>query len=176
MNAFETFSIDPSLTIDPDQLKLLYQNLAAEKHPDSGGDKATFEKINQDYATLQSPAKRLKAFMEIKGIKFDSRGAVSNDLMDLFMQVGSLVQEADLFIRKKSAAASALAKALLESESMELQDKLSDLIAQIEQKQATITTSFATQIPSEQLSQTARNLAFLEKWQAQLQQRYGALF
>lgn len=176
MNAFDTFSLEPHLAIDLDRLKVLYQNLAAANHPDSGGNKTEFERINQDYQTLLSPAKRLKTFMETKGIEHDSRGAVSNDLMDLFMQVGSLVQEADSFIRKKSAATSVLAKALLEGESMELQDKLSELIAKIEAQQETITQVLSTEFPYDQLPQIARNLAFLEKWQAQLQQRYGALF
>ena len=176
MNAFDTFSLEPSLVIDIDQLKELYQDLAASNHPDNGGNKTEFERINQDYQALLSPAKRLKTFMETHGIEHDSRGAVSNDLMDLFMQVGSLVQEADSFIRKKSAATSVLAKALLEGESMELQDKLSELIAKIEAQQEAITNLFAKELPHDQLPQIARNLAFLEKWQAQLQQRYGALF
>ncbi|MGJ8672571.1 DnaJ domain-containing protein [Rubritalea sp.] len=176
MNAFKTFSLEPSLSIDLDQLKQSYKNLAASHHPDSGGEKAEFEKVNLAYAALQSPAKRLKAYMEIQEIPHDSRGAVSNDLMDLFMQVGSLVQEADAFIRKKSSATSVLAKALLEGESMEVQDKLSALIAIIEHSQEAITANFPNDIPQEQLPQLARNLSFLEKWQAQLQQRYGALF
>lgn len=114
--------------------------------------------------------------MEHEGVAYDARGAVSNDLMDLFMLVGSLVQEADSFIRKKSAASSILAKALLEGESMELQDKLSELIATIESNQSRITASFSVPIDDSDLPQTARNLSFLEKWQAQLQQRYGSLF
>jgi DnaJ-domain-containing protein 1 len=176
MNPFETFSLEPSLSLDLDSLKALYQDLAASNHPDSGGDKAAFEKINQDYAVLKSPSKRLGAYMEAKEIEHDSRGAVSNDLMDLFMQVGSLVQNADAFIRKKSAATSILAKALLEGESMEMQEQLSELIATIEEKQETITESFSGALENTELPQLARNLAFLEKWQAQLQQRYGALF
>ena len=176
MNAFDTFSLTPTLVLDLKDLREIYQNLAAENHPDNDGDKQQFEKINLDYAVLRSPSKRLKAFMQHEGIKYDSRGAVSNDLMDLFMRVGSLVQEADAFIRKKSAATSILAKALLEAESMELQDKLSELIAIIESNQSKITESFSSPINDSELPQIARNLSFLEKWQAQLQQRYGSLF
>jgi len=176
MNAFDTFSLTPSLELDLKNLRDVYQKLAAENHPDNGGEKKQFEKINLDYAILRAPSKRLKAFMEHEGIPYDARGAVSNDLMDLFMQVGSLVQEADAFLRKKSAASSILAKALLESESMELQDKLSELIATIESNQSKITASFSSPIDNSTLPQIARNLSFLEKWQAQLQQRYGSLF
>lgn len=176
MNPFGTFSLAPSLTLDLDKLREVYQDLAAKNHPDNNGDKAQFDEINKAYATLQAPSKRLKAYMDVYAIEHDSRGAVSNDLMDLFMQVGSLVQEADSFIRKKSAAASALAKALLEGQSMDLQDKLSELIASIESSQSRITELLDSATPHSDLPQIARNLAFLEKWQAQLQQRYGSLF
>ncbi len=176
MNPFLTFTLKPLLTIDEDKLKQLYQNLAAQNHPDKGGDKTTFDTINKDYQILLSPAKRLKAYMEACDIAHDFRGAVSNDLMDLFMQVSALVQQADAFIRKKSAATSVLAKALLEGESMELQDQLSTLIQSIEHNEDTIIQSFQQVVDQSTLPQTARNLAFLEKWRAQLQQRYGALF
>ncbi len=176
MNAFDTFSLSPALVLDLDELRQVYQNLAAQNHPDKGGDKKLFEKINLDYAILRSPAKRIKAIMDHQGIEYDTRGAVSNDLMDLFMLVGALIQEADAFLRKKSAATSILAKALLEAESMELQDKLSEHIATIESNQSQITERFATPIDKSELPQIARNLSFLEKWQAQLQQRYGSLF
>ncbi|MEO1858197.1 MAG: hypothetical protein ABGY95_12650 [Rubritalea sp.] len=176
MNPFDTFSLSPILALDLDMLSKVYQNLAAQNHPDKSGDKSQFEKINLDYAILRSPSNRLKAYMDYAAIEYDARGAVSNDLMDLFMRVGSLIQEADAFIRKKSAATSILAKALLEAESMELQDKLSALISQIESNQSKITESFASPIDNSDLPQIARNLSFLEKWQAQLQQRYGSLF
>ena len=176
MNAFDTFSLTPALVLDLDNLREIYQKLAAENHPDNDGDKSQFEKINLDYTTLRSPAKRIKAYMDHGGIPYDARGAVSNDLMDLFMQVGSLIQEADAFIRKKSTATSSLAKALLEAESMEIQDKLSELISTIESNQSQITERFSSPIDNSNLPQVARNLSFLEKWQAQLQQRYGSLF
>lgn len=176
MNAFETFSLTPTLDLDLESLREVYQDIAAKNHPDSGGDQKAFEQINLHYNELKSPSKRLKAFMDAEGIEHDPRGAVSNDLMDLFMQVGSLLQNTDAFLRKRSQAASILAKALLEAESMDTQDKLSELIATVEGKLDSITCSFSSELKVESLPALARNLSFLEKWQAQLQQRYGSLF
>lgn len=176
MNAFETFSLQPSLELNTNSLKEIYQNLAASNHPDNGGEKEQFDLINKHYQELKSPSSRLKLYMQVKGIEHDPRGAVSNDLMDLFMQVGSLLQSSDAFLRKKSQATSVLAKALLEAESMETQEQLSDLIAVVEEKVESLTSSFTEKLEERALPQLARNLAFLEKWQAQLQQRYGALF
>lgn len=176
MNAFETFSLKPTLDLDLEALRTLYQDLAAKSHPDNGGDQAAFEQINQHYAELKSPAKRLKAYMQALNIEHDPRGAVSNDLMDLFMRVGSLLQDTDAFLRKKSQATSILAKALLEAESMATQDNLSELISVIDEKQNSLLQSFSGEPAEDSLPALARNLSFLEKWQAQLQQRYGSLF
>ncbi|MFC4995178.1 J domain-containing protein [Rubritalea tangerina] len=176
MSPFATFSLPPSLLVDEDQLQNLYRDLAAQHHPDKGGERSTFDQINRAYQTLKSPSKRLQAYMEATNIEFDSRGAVSNHLMDLFMQVGSLLQNTDAFIRKKSSANSALAKALLEPESMHLQDQLTLLIHSVESSLNTLTETLSESPPPETLPQTFRDLSFLEKWHAQLQQRYGALF
>lgn len=176
MNAFETFSLKPTLDLDLEALRKVYQDIAAQNHPDSGGDQVAFERVNAHYNELKSPSRRLKAFMDAKGLEHDPRGAVSNDLMDLFMLVGSLLQNTDSFLRKKSQATSILAKALLEAESMETQDQLSKLIASVEEKIETLTGSFSKDLQTMDLPALARNLSFLEKWQAQLQQRYGSLF
>lgn len=176
MNAFSIFSLQPSLDLDLEELKALYQNLAAEKHPDNGGDKEAFEQLNTAYQTLQRSSQRLIAYMDAKGIQYDPRGSVSNNLMDLFMQVGSLVQTTDAFLKKKESATSVLAKALLENETLQIQEQITSLIEKIEAAQTNITDTFGDTLEDTTITQHARDLAFLEKWQAQLKQRYAALF
>lgn len=176
MNPFAIFHIAPSVRIERENLEASYKSLLAEHHPDQGGDKGTFDQVNQAYQILSSPAKRLKSYLEQEGIPHDPRGTVGNELMDLFMQVASLVQSTEAFIRKKNAAQSALAKALLEPESMATQSKISKLINEIETAESVQLTSLEGQLTPAQISQIARNLAFLEKWRAQLQQLYGSLF
>lgn len=176
MTPFDTFSLSPQLDIDLDHLKKVYQNLAAKNHPDNGGDKETFEKLNESYQTLLRPSKRLLAYMEAAAVDYDPRGSVSNNLMDLFMQVGSLVQTTDAFLKKKESATSVLAKALLENETLQIQEQISTLIEKIDAAQDQITDSFGDSLAETTLTQYARDLAFLEKWQAQLKQRYAALF
>lgn len=175
-NHFQTLGIEASITLDLDSLRDSYQKLAAESHPDQGGDKATFDSINLAYNTLRSPSKRLKHYMELKGIEYDARGSVTSDLMDLFMSVGETLQKTDAFLRKKSAATTALAKALLEPESMLMQDTLGEQISKVEQKQSEYLALLSSSPADEILPQITRNLAFLEKWYAQLQQSYAGLF
>ncbi len=176
MNPFSIFQISPSVSLELDTLEANYKSLLAEHHPDHGGDKDTFDQINQAYQILSSPAKRLKSYLELEGIQHDPRGTVGNELMDLFMKVASLIQASEAFIRKKNDARSALAKALLEPESMATQGKISKLINEIETAESLQVTALEGQLTPAQVSQIARNLAFLEKWRAQLQQLYGSLF
>ena len=93
--------------------------------------------------------------------------------MDLFMSTAQLLQNTDQFLRKKASTTSTLALALLEGESQQLQEQLGKQIENIEAEQTT-TLDKATQPKS--IESSARDLAFLEKWQAQLKERYACLF
>jgi DnaJ-class molecular chaperone len=42
----------------PDEIKRAYRSLASKHHPDKGGDTATFQKIQEAYATLSDPQKK----------------------------------------------------------------------------------------------------------------------
>jgi DnaJ-class molecular chaperone len=45
-------------TASQDEIKKAYRKLAAQHHPDKGGDTATFQSISQAYDTLSDPQKR----------------------------------------------------------------------------------------------------------------------
>lgn len=42
----------------PDEIKRAYRKLAGQHHPDKGGDKETFQRVQQAYETLSDPGKR----------------------------------------------------------------------------------------------------------------------
>ena len=170
---FNLLNITPSVLLEESALTENYKKLAAEHHPDSGGNETTFNLLNKAYQTLRSPSQRIKHLMDLAGTPYDKRGSVSNHLMDLFMSTGSLLQKTDTFIKKKYITTSILAKALLENESLELQETISSQIDAIESaQQSTLSNTTSTE-----LYETAfRDLAFLEKWQAQLKERYAQLF
>lgn len=172
MNVFEIFELEPCPWVDEELLKARFKELAARCHPDCGGAKEDFEILNKAYGVLSSPAQTLRHYLEVKGLEYDPRGVVGNELMDLFVMVGGLLQEADGFIRKQETASSALAKALLEPQSMALQEQLSQLIDAVVQAEQQQRAALA----NGDLAQIARNLAFLEKWRSQLRQRFAGLF
>jgi DnaJ-class molecular chaperone len=175
-NYFNLLDVKQATHIDLETLSDHHKKLAAEHHPDSpgnDGDDSQYRHINTAYETLKSPSKRLAHLMELEGIHYEKRGTVSDHLMDLFMSTAQILQDTDAFLRKKTTTTSVLAKALLEGESQQLQELISDQIDSIEHEKST-TLENATR--AEQLGNAARDLAFLEKWQAQLKERYASLF
>jgi curved DNA-binding protein CbpA len=56
MDHYQTLGVAKNAT--PDEIKKAYRKLAAQHHPDRGGDTAQFQKIQQAYDILSDPAKR----------------------------------------------------------------------------------------------------------------------
>ncbi len=175
-NYFQLLGVPPIIHIDLDELTLLYKKAAAESHPDQGGDEQHFNLLNTAYQTLKSPSKRLKHLLDVHSISYDKRGTVSNHLMNFFMSTGSTLQHADAFIKKKQATSSALSKALLEGESLEIQEQISEEIDALEKAHSEIMAGLSDEIEVTSYAIASRDLAFLEKWQAQLKERYASLF
>ena len=170
---FQLFELPRSAMVCAKHISEKYKQLAAQCHPDQGGDELEFNQLNDAYSVLRSASKRLKHLMDLAGTSYDRRGVVSDHLMNYFMSTGEILQQADALIQKKSTTTSALSLALLENESLLIQEKISEQIDQLTRQvdatleQASTSNSYETGY---------RDLAFLENWQAQLKQRYGSLF
>ena len=180
-NYFKLLDIAPKVNIDLENLSDQHKKLAAQHHPDNQDneekDDTKYKLINLAFKTLKSPAKRLMHLMEISNISYDKRGTVSDHLLDHFMFTAQLLQDTDAFLRKKSTTTSALALALLEGESQLIQEQLGKQIETIELEQTqSLQLAIEAEKNNQSLENSARDLAFLEKWQAQLKERYASLF
>jgi DnaJ-class molecular chaperone len=58
-------------TAKSDEVKQAYKRLAREHHPDKGGDKATFQRIQKAYETLSDPQKRAEYDSPHGGFPFE---------------------------------------------------------------------------------------------------------
>ena len=56
MDHYSTLGVNKDAS--PDDIKRAYRKLASQHHPDKGGDKATFQKVQQAYETLSDPGRR----------------------------------------------------------------------------------------------------------------------
>lgn len=176
-DAFATLGIPRRLAWTEDELRQAFRDAGKSAHPDAGGTGGGFQALQEALGILSSPSRRVKHWLQLREIPGDDRGTLGSDLMDAFSQIGSILQEADALIRKREAAQSALAKAMLEGATQILRER-------IETGQASLENLIIPRLARFDFLETGegdpwqvvRDLAFLEKWQAQLRERYGRLW
>jgi len=179
MDAFEILGIPRTLVISEDELRAAFREAGKQAHPDAGGSDADFAVLQQAFATLSSPSKRLKHWLTLRGEAGDDRGSISPELMDLFGKVGAAMQQADAILRKRGEARSALVLAMLEGETQVCREGVEGAIAGVDEAIARLVKTFpeieSGGLSAQAAAQQVRNLAFLEKWRANLQERFARL-
>ncbi len=186
-DAFELLGLPQRLVLDEEELKAAYHqrssNLHPDQHPDQNVD-GDFARLVQAKQILASPGKRLQHLLELRLGESapDGRGTLGAELMDRFGKVANCLSAADAVIGKRERAQSALARALTENEAAMAREALernqAELRAEIG-KQLELFPKFDADGVEAHLTGAAecsRNLAFLEKWQVQLKDRFAKLF
>jgi len=121
--------------LDEEALKERFHRQTAEHHPDvsATGDEAHFADLNAAYSTLREPASRLRHLLELED---PDRLAMSQQippsLADLFMRIAGFRRALDIFRKKDAAASSALAKALMADDRLELSQQGEAIRAELE--------------------------------------------
>lgn len=179
-DAFQILGIRPGLVFSEETLRDAFREAGKRAHPDAGGGEGEFAALREAFATLSSPSRRLRHWLELRGTPGEVRGTIENSLMDLFSVVGSVTQQAETVIRKRDEAKSVLVRAMLEGETQLCREAVERAISRVE---AVITSECAIfpelendENPDiEAASKVARNLAFLEKWRAGLRSCFARL-
>lgn len=177
MNPFATLGLEPRLALPEEELRAAFREAGKREHPDAGGSSEDFARTQEAFALLSRPSKRLRAWLEAREITGDERGAISPGLVDLFGKVGAILQQADAVTKRREAALSTLAKAMLEPAVQQAREALEAALDDI----AAALAGEEAHFPAIEAGQgdpwrTARDLAFLEKWQAELKARFAGLW
>ncbi|MDB9741264.1 DnaJ domain-containing protein [Akkermansiaceae bacterium] len=182
-NPFAALDFPASLHIDSKQLDAQFKSLSAAYHPDAqesettSPDEQRFKEINKAYNTLKHPHTRALALLELEDITYNSRGSVSDSIMSHFMPIGELLQSIDEHLKKLENASSQLQKALLSPKSLDLQSELETWIQTLDNDlDQTESTLLSSDLHSEAIQIAIRDTAFLQKWKAQLRERFAQLF
>jgi curved DNA-binding protein CbpA len=170
--------------LDPEALKEKYHALTKAAHPDrpfSANPDSDFANINEAYRVLLDPKLRLDHFLKLEGTPPAFHTNVPEQIADVFLEIGTLIQETDRLLAK-SATTTALSKALLRPEILEKQNLTANLLEKLETMyadalkelklldQAWTSASKGETAPSE-LSALSSRFAYLARWIAQLQER-----
>jgi curved DNA-binding protein CbpA len=177
MDPFAILGLEPRLAISEEELRAAFREAGKRDHPDAGGSGEDFSKVQEAFSQLSRPSKRLRAWLAAKGLTGDERGAISPGLVDLFGRVGTILQQADAVTKRRESTLSVLAKAMLEPAVQQAREALESALEEV----AAATTAEEAQFPAIEAGagdpwRTARDLAFLEKWQAELKSRFSGLW
>lgn len=164
------------LVISQEEIREAFRARAAESHPDGGGDDAEFTTLREARDILESPAKRLREWLRVKGVEADARGTIAGELVDFFQKVAATGADAEVAIKSSTAAQSALAKGMAEVRLMGTREKVKNLLSEIEAGIASREEQFPAIEKGEADAATAlRDLVFLEKWRGAMRSLYGRL-
>lgn len=114
MNAYKILGIESCLVVSEDELREAFREAGRKIHPDAGGDESEFAELREAFALLVSPSRRLRHWLELRGVSCELRGAISPMLMGLFSSVGEVTQLAEALIRRRNEAKTSLGRAMLE--------------------------------------------------------------
>ncbi|YCM45341.1 hypothetical protein V2O64_04810 [Verrucomicrobiaceae bacterium 227] len=182
MDAFLRLGLPRELVIDSDELDKVTRAASKAAHPDSGGESSLFEEVRKAGEVLKSPVGRLRLALELAGGDLESRGSVDGQVMDFFTPVAGVLERVEAFVTERGAARSALGKAVLDARVPPLKAEVEALIAGLGELEASLVGRFkgfddsGWESSLSSMAETARALAFVIKWRAQLRAATGKLF
>jgi curved DNA-binding protein CbpA len=180
MSAFKILGMEPRLVLTDEALRDLFREAGKRMHPDAGGGEGEFAALREAFAVVSSPSRRLRHWLELRGMVADVRGTIESSLMDVFSEVGAVTQRAEACIRKREEAKSVLVRAMLEGETQICREAVEAAISKVDDLIDRECVPFQAWENSETIamdgaSKAARNLAFFEKWRAGLRNCYARL-
>jgi DnaJ-domain-containing protein 1 len=185
--------------LEAEALKGRFLQISSTAHPDRFHNSPAEEKaragqqyaeLNAAWQCLSEPKERLLHLLELEG------GARPKDVqrippgtMDLFMEVGQLCREVDVFLGERGKVTSPLLRVQMFERGLEWTDKLNALQAKVNALQDGLTAELQSMnrawetapavgtpereaaLPLEQLEQVYRRWSYVGRWTEQLQER-----
>ncbi len=181
-DAFALFDLPRQPWLDAGVLKADFLKRSAATHPDKFTDPAEketaatrFAALNTAHETLRDPKRRLQHLLTLE------RGqppAEVHDILpataDLFQQVGQHLRAVDPFLAQREAETSPLLKAASYPQALEWLDQTNALLQTLSQSLQQLDTQLQSQNPNwtpETLEPIFHQYSYLQKWQAQLNDR-----
>ena len=177
--------------LDPERIKETFHRLSRTEHPDqqdapSGGADAGFAQINLAQTTLRDPKIRLRHLLELEfpAVRLAGPSTVPPALADLFAPIHTLLREVDALLSRKSAAPSALARALLAREEWTFRERAEIALAEVETLHAatladlrTFDAAWELRPPdaAARLHDLYQRFSYLSRWTDQLRERIFSL-
>ena len=184
--------------LDAERLKGKFLSLSAEWHPDRAHSaneeqkksaQQRFALLNSAWQCLREPKDRLRHLLELEsGLAPKTIDRAPAESMNLFLEIGQLSQKVDAFLAERAKTASPLLKAQLFERGLEWTDRLQAVQRQLQTRHEALLSelkavdatwdqvpleslSRAEHLPLDRLERLYRELSYLTRWAAQIQER-----
>lgn len=167
---FALLGVPARPVVDEQALKEKYLRLAAESHPDGGGDAEKFRNIQEAYRNLSDPSARLRHLATLRGE--GAKSAMDARVSDLFLKVGGVLQRAKTLLAKTEQGA--LARALLAQDRARLLGEVRAEKSAVEWVRDVISRELAAldmrwpEVQAGELENFASSFRYLDRWRAEL--------
>lgn len=165
MNCFAVLGLEPAPAVDLDDLQRRYHDRLKSAPEDEAG-------LHRAFETLRDPVKRLSHLLILAGAEPVRSGALPGAMMDLFSRLAPQLQGSAKLLEELRRASSALSRALLAAREVDAQKELQGSLAEVNRLRGEI-LELLPRVPAGDLEAIRRchsQLAFLEKWRAQVQE------
>lgn len=176
MDAFQILGFPRELQINPGVVRARFQERSLELHPDRGGEAGNYRELVEAAAMLGNHARRWAHWAELEGwSRGDKIMEMDATMADEFNRVGDLLARSREVARAKSAAESALAKAMQERKSMLLLGELTGKISEISGKEDEILARANDGLSAAEAGKLSGQLACLARWTTELREAVATL-
>ena len=136
---------------------------------------ARFAELNLAHDTLRDSKRRLQHLLTLeRGHKPEEVHDILPETADLFLEVGQLLRPIDTFLAKREAETSPLLKAQSFPQALDWLEKTNALLSRIQQELQALDAAargLNAQWDCETLEKLFHQYSYLQKWQAQLNDR-----
>ena len=165
--------------LDPDELKQAFHTRSLESHPDTQPTAAgaEFTQLNEAYQVLQEPKRRLHHLLTLEGAAPQAgANSIPPEIEALFPVVAELTQDANALLPKIAAATNPLTRSLIKPQLLQLQNRIGEALAKLEELQQDSTTRLqhlstdwtATPEQLAELPPLYLRFSYLTRWTAEL--------
>lgn len=182
---FSTLGFSRTLCLEPESVEKSWREATRRNAENSDAVSEASENdalaLHEARAALTNPVERLAHWLALHGVEPTRSTSMDPGMMDLFGSLDGTLSKTDNFLSRQKAATTALAKALLTKEALQIQVGLQDQMQRIQARKRNAVDCFpdlekrADQGEFEKAISILQQLQFLSKWESQCQGRLLSL-
>jgi len=177
-DAFDLLGLPRRPWLDEADVRAAFQRAAARAHPDAETSTSKdFAELTKAYQTIRYPAFRLKHLLALETTAAPQAAGLPPELISLFPSIAKVRETVDRWSQRRRGAASALERAIVESELPGIRQAATSLCDQIEgvmdgvlDELRTLDAAWPSIESLPALAALQVRFSFLEKWQSQLRE------